>query len=55
MADMTDKAMRNVRAISKREIAIALLTRGKTEHTGSHEWEASFLLRRAYPRPDSDE
>lgn len=29
-----------------------LLTRGETVHTGTPEWEASFLLRRAYPRPD---
>ena len=32
-----------------------LLTRGESEHTGSPEWEASFLLRRAYPKPDTNE
>lgn len=26
-----------------------LLTRGESDHTGAPEWEASFLLRRAYP------
>lgn len=29
-----------------------LLTRGKSDHTGTPEWEASYLLRRAYPEPD---
>lgn len=28
-----------------------LLTRGESDYTGSPEWEASFLLRRAYPEP----
>lgn len=28
-----------------------LLTLGKTEHTNEPEWEAAFLLRRAYPAP----
>lgn len=32
-----------------------LLTRGESEHTGSPEWEASFLIRRAYPKPDDGE
>lgn len=32
-----------------------LLTRGKSEHTGSPEWEAGFLLRNAYPRSDDNE
>jgi len=27
-----------------------LLTRGETEYTGDPEWEASFLLRHAYPK-----
>jgi len=31
-----------------------LLTRGKTDHTGTPEWEAEFLLRHAYPRPDAE-
>lgn len=33
----------------------ALLTRGKTDHTGTPEWEASYLLRRAYPEPDGEQ
>lgn len=28
-----------------------LLTLGKTDYTGSPEWEAAFLLRRVYPDP----
>ena len=31
-----------------------LLTRGKTEYTGDPEWEASFLLRNAYPKEQND-
>jgi hypothetical protein len=31
-----------------------LLTHGKTDYIGEPEWEASFLLRRAYPEPDND-
>lgn len=31
-----------------------LLTRGETSCTGTPEWEAGFLLRYAYPRPDDD-
>jgi hypothetical protein len=32
----------------------SLLTRGKTEHTGTPEWESGFLLRHAYPAPDPE-
>ncbi|HGE1960172.1 TPA: hypothetical protein ACGKFQ_006912, partial [Pseudomonas aeruginosa] len=31
---------------------VNLLTRGMTDHTGTPEWEAAFLLRRAYPAPE---
>lgn len=30
-----------------------LLTRGKSDYTGTPEWEAAFLLRHAYPEPDA--
>lgn len=30
-----------------------LLTRGETDYTGTPEWEADFLLRHAYPKPDA--
>lgn len=29
-----------------------LLTRGESDHTGTPEWEANFLLRRTYPNTD---
>jgi hypothetical protein len=32
----------------------ALLRRGETAFTGAQQWEAEFLLRRAYPASDNE-